>query len=197
MIRILRRSQILKLTIQYIQPSSQFKMVVFSMKQKINLNWKMSTLAIHAGEEEKYADSLITPIFATSVFRFPDVETGRKRFEGEDPGYIYTRLGNPTVVDSEKKLAVLEGANLLKAGIQVDGHAFSTGMSCIVTAIMTLTKSDDTILATNPVYGGTRYLLDGIMQKYNVRSNFVDTAGEEGVEALPLVNAPLIFFCLI
>lgn len=157
-------------------------MVVLSMKQKINLNWKISTLAIHAGDEEKYADSLITPIFATSTFSFPDVDTGRKRFEGEDPGYIYTRLGNPTVVDSEKKIAVLEGSNLLKAGIQVDGHAFSTGMSCIVIVIMTLTKSEDTILATNPVYGGTRYLLDGIMQKYNVRSNFVNTAGEEGVE---------------
>ncbi len=152
------------------------------MKQKINLNWKISTLALHTGEEEKYADSLITPIFATSTFSFPDVDTGRKRFEGET-GYIYTRLGNPTVVDSEKKIAVLEGINLLKKGSNhVEGHAFSTGMSCIATVILALTKSDDTILATNPLYGGTTYLLEGIMKPYRVNTKFVNTAGEEGVE---------------
>ncbi len=153
------------------------------MNQKIDLNWKISTLALHAGEEEKYADSLITPIFVTSTFSFPNVDVGRKRFEGEETGYIYTRLGNPTVVDSEKKIAVLEGVNLFKRGSNhVEGHAFSTGMSCIATSIMALTKSDDTILATNPLYGGTTYLLEGIMRPYRVNTKFVNTAGEEGIE---------------
>jgi len=81
------------------------------------LNWKTATLALRAGIEESYADSLVTPIFATSTFRFPDVEIGRKRFEGDEPGYIYTRLGNPTVFASEEKLAILEGINLMKKRI--------------------------------------------------------------------------------
>lgn len=152
------------------------------MTPETNLNWKISTLALHAGDDEKYADSLITPIFATSTFSFPDVEVGRKRFSGEERGYIYSRLGNPTVNASEKGLAILEGASLMKRGIKVEGHAFATGMAAITTAIMALTRSGDTILATNPVYGGTNYFFDGIMKSYFVDTEYVDTAGREGVD---------------
>jgi len=146
------------------------------------LNWKTATLALRAGIEESYADSLVTPIFATSTFRFPDVEIGRKRFEGDEPGYIYTRLGNPTVFASEEKLAILEGINLMKKRIHVEGHAFATGMSAIATILIALTKSEDIILATNPVYGGTNYLLDGILQAYRIKTKYVNTSGIEGVE---------------
>ncbi|MFX1284148.1 MAG: trans-sulfuration enzyme family protein [Promethearchaeota archaeon] len=152
------------------------------MKYKIDPNWQMATLALHAEDEEKYADSLVTPIFATSTFRFPDVTIGRKRFEGDEPGYIYTRLGNPTVFASEKKLSILEGVNLIRDGIHVEGHAFSTGMSAIASVLMALTKSEDTILATNPVYGGTSYLLNGILQSYRIKTKYVDTSGSDGVE---------------
>ena len=100
--------------------------MLLTMTPEINPNWKISTLALHAGDDEKYADSLITPIFATSTFRFPDVETGRDRFTGDESGYIYSRLGNPTVYASEKSLAILEGVNLIKKGVEVEGHAFTT-----------------------------------------------------------------------
>ena len=152
------------------------------MTPEINLDWKISTLALHAGDDEKYADSLVTPIFATSTFSFPNVEIGRKRFSGEEHGYIYSRLGNPTVKASEKSLAILEGVNLIKNGIEVEGHAFGTGMATIASVIMALTKSGDTILATNPVYGGTNYFFDGIMKSYYVHTDYIDTSGQEGIE---------------
>ncbi|MFX1506269.1 MAG: trans-sulfuration enzyme family protein [Promethearchaeota archaeon] len=152
------------------------------MAPEINLNWKISTLTLHAGDDEKYADSLITPIFATSTFSFPDVEMGRKRFSGEEPGFIYTRLGNPTVSASEKAMAILEGSDLIKKGIIVEGHAFGTGMAAIASVIIALTKSGDTILSTNPVYGGTSYFFDGIMKSYFVHTDYINTAGREGVE---------------
>jgi methionine-gamma-lyase len=139
-------------------------------------------MALHAGEEEKFADSHITPIFATSTFSFPNAEVGRARFAGEDDGYIYTRLGNPTVKASEKKLAILEGFNLIKKGIPVEGHAFSTGMSAIATSLIALTESGQNIIATNPVYGGTNYFVEGILKPYKVSTTFVNTAGEEGLE---------------
>ncbi|MFX1516470.1 MAG: trans-sulfuration enzyme family protein [Promethearchaeota archaeon] len=152
------------------------------MTPEINYDWKISTLALHAGDDEKYADSLVTPIFATSTFSFPNVEIGRKRFNGEEQGYIYTRLGNPTVKASEKRLAILEGVNLIKKGIEVEGHAFGTGMATIASVIMALTKSGDTILATNPVYGGTNYFFDGIMKSYYVHTDYIDTSGTDGSE---------------
>ena len=122
-------------------------------------------MALHAGEEEKFADSHIMPIFTTSTFSYPNADVGKARFAGEDDGYIYTRLGNPTVKASEEKLAILEGFNLMKRGIPVEGHAFSTGMSAIATSLIALTKSGQNIIATNPVYGGTNYFFNGSMVK--------------------------------
>jgi methionine-gamma-lyase len=154
------------------------------METKPNFNWKIQTQALHGGEEIKYADAQVTPIFASSTFQFPNVESGRNRFEGTDPGFIYTRLGNPTVLTSEKKLAILEGANLLKKGIKVVGHAFSTGMSCIGTTLLALAKPDDTIIAPISIYGGTNYFLDGIMHRYRVTTKYLDLSGEEGIERI-------------
>ncbi|MHA1967787.1 MAG: trans-sulfuration enzyme family protein [Candidatus Hodarchaeales archaeon] len=161
-----------------------------------NYSWKISTQALHAGEEKKFSDSHITPIFASSTFLFPNVEIGKQRFTGEDSGYIYSRYANPTVEVSEKKIAVLEGAELLKRGIPIEGHAFATGMACISTVIMALTKANDTVIATNPLYGGTNYLLDGVMKNYSVRSELVETSGEEGIEKVKTAltqNTKLIY----
>ncbi len=147
-------------------------------------NWKIHTLALHGGEEEKFADSHLMPIFTSSTFTFPNVDVGIARFSGEEPGYIYTRLGNPTIRESERKLALLEGRELMKEGRRVEGHAFATGMGSISSALMALTKSDENIIATNPLYGGTNYLLDGILKPYGVSTTFVDTSGERGPERI-------------
>lgn len=152
------------------------------MKDENILKRKIHTQALHAGEETKYADSHITPIFSTSTFVFPNVDVGSQRFAGKEPGYIYTRLANPTIEVTEKKIAILEGRNLLKRGIQVEGHAFATGMGCISTVFLALTKKDDVILATNPLYGGTTALLNNVLSSFCVTPKLVDTAGEEGPE---------------
>jgi methionine-gamma-lyase len=153
-----------------------------NMFQKTNLNWKPNTMALHGGEEETYADSHITPIFQTSTFIFPNTDIGEARFTGEDDGYIYTRLGNPTIKTTEKKIALLEGYNLIKAGIPVEGHAFATGMGAISSTLMALVKGGEEILATNPVYGGTSYVFDGIFQSYMIKTNIIDTSGYRGPE---------------
>ena len=160
----------------------QIEEVDNKLKHKINLNWKDSTLALHAGEETKYADAHSTPIFATSTFSFPNADIGAKRFAGEDDGFIYTRLGNPTVLATEKKIAVLEGKELLKMGHKVEGHAFSTGMGAISSVLLGLVKSGDEIVSTNPVYGGTSYIYDGLFKDLNIKTHLVKTSGSEGIE---------------
>ena len=147
-----------------------------------NFNWKDSTIALHAGEETKYGDAHNTPIFATSTFSFPNADIGAKRFAGEDNGFIYTRLGNPTVVATEKKITYLEGRELLKQGKLVEGHAFSTGMGAIGSTLLGLVKSSDEIVATNPVYGGTTYLIEGILKDLGIKAHFIKTSGIDGIE---------------
>lgn len=154
------------------------------MTHERNLKWKIATQALHAGEETKYADAHVTPVFASSTFVFPDADVGRRRFSGEEEGYIYTRLANPTVRATEDKIAVLEGAKLMQAGESVVGHAFATGMGGVSTVLMSLTKPGDVVLATNPVYGGTNYFLDKILTPYGVETQYIPTGGDDGIEAV-------------
>ncbi|NLZ53146.1 MAG: methionine gamma-lyase, partial [Thermoanaerobacteraceae bacterium] len=69
-----------------------------------------NTKAIHAGQKPcPVTGAHVTPIYQTSTFVFKDVDQGARRFAGEEAGYIYTRLGNPTVAELEEKIAALEG----------------------------------------------------------------------------------------
>ncbi|WP_431308863.1 PLP-dependent transferase [Halalkalibacter flavus] len=68
-----------------------------------NKNYHFETKVVHSGYDAKqHLDSLTTPIYQTSTFMFPSMEKGAKRFSGQEPGYIYSRISNPTV-------SVLEG----------------------------------------------------------------------------------------
>ena len=68
-----------------------------------------ATKAIHAGNTENTPGTLATPIYQTSTFYFDSAEQGGRRFAGEEGGYIYSRLGNPTTKVLEDKIAMLEG----------------------------------------------------------------------------------------
>ena len=70
--------------------------------------WGFATRQIHAGKQDNSAGALCTPIYQTSTFAFDSVEQGGARFAGEEPGYIYTRLANPSLAQVEEKLASLD-----------------------------------------------------------------------------------------
>ena len=77
------------------------------MKDKVK---GFNTKAIHAGQKPcPVTGAHVTPIYQTSTFVFKDVDQGAHRFAGEEAGYIYTRLGNPTLTELEAKIAALEG----------------------------------------------------------------------------------------
>ena len=81
----------------------------------------IETAVIHEGYDSKeHLGSLTTPLFQTSTFTFDTAEQGENRFAGLEDGYIYSRLGNPTVRVLEEKIAALEGGEA--------GLAFSSGM---------------------------------------------------------------------
>ena len=72
------------------------------------MTYKIETKAVHAGRiNDEQFGSLATPLYQTSTFVFKNAEQGIARFAGEEEGYIYTRLGNPTTRQFEQKLAVL------------------------------------------------------------------------------------------
>lgn len=132
-----------------------------------NRNYRFDTKIVHAGQHpDPSTGSLSTPIFQTSTFVFDNAEQGAARFALEEPGYIYTRLGNPTTDALEKKMAVLE-----------DGEAAlatASGISAITTALLTLCQQGDHIVSANAIYGCTHAFLSHSMPKFGITTSFVD-----------------------
>ena len=134
-----------------------------------------ATKQIHVGKHENSAGALTTPIYQTSTFEFATVEQGGRRFAGQEAGYIYTRLGNPTVTSVEEKVAALEG------GEAALGTA--AGMGAISCELWTSVVAGDEIVASDTLYGCTFALLNHGMTKFGVSVKFIDMADLEAVKA--------------
>jgi methionine-gamma-lyase len=118
--------------------------------------------------------SAVTPIYQTSTFRFTDVDQGARRFAGEEPGYIYTRLGNPTVEDLENTLAELENG--------YRGIATASGMAAVNTVYLTLLGQGDHMVGHHALYGPSRGIMEKVYPRYGVSSDFVDCTKIEEIE---------------
>ncbi|MGD7053305.1 methionine gamma-lyase [Sutcliffiella horikoshii] len=126
---------------------------------------QFETEVIHHGYDSSiYQGSLAPPIFKTSTFSFQTAQQGENRFAGEEEGYIYSRLGNPTVKMLEERIAALENGEA--------GLAFGSGMAAVSAVLIALTKSNDHILCSQGIYGCTFGLLQLLKDKYNVSHSF-------------------------
>ena len=125
-----------------------------------------STKAIHYGHEaSEHLGSLTPPLFQTSTFVFDNVAQGKNRFSGEEEGYIYTRIGNPTVTVLEERIAALENG---EAAV-----AFSSGMAAVSGVIFGLLKSGDHIISCDALYGGT-YSFFEMLKDYQIEYTGLD-----------------------
>lgn len=144
-----------------------------------------NTRAIHGGVFKDQFGSLGVPVYQTSTFIFENAEQGGKRFALEEPGYIYSRLGNPTVTVLEEKLALLEGA---EAAV-----ATASGMGAITSAIWPFVKAGDHIVAGQTLYGCTFAYLNHGISKLGVEVSFVDTSDPENVRKAMKENTKIVY----
>lgn len=145
----------------------------------------IGTIAIHGGHEKNPFGALSTPIYQTSTFIFDNVEQGGARFAGKEDGYIYSRLGNPTVSVAEKKMALLEGGEACVAT--------GSGMGAIASTLWTLIKAGDHILADKVLYGCTFALLSHGLTKFNVEVDFIDMSDLDLVKKSIKANTKVIY----
>ena len=143
------------------------------------------TLAVHAGIEQDEFYSAVPPIYQTSTFGFDSAEQGAALFAGERKGYIYSRMGNPTVGGLERSVAALEGGHA--------GLACASGMAAIHTALGALVKKGEHIVCSDAVYGPTCTLVQSIMAEFGVESSMVDTSDFEAVKAAVRPNTKVIY----
>lgn len=136
----------------------------------------VDTKAIHAGQApDPVYGAVAPPIYQTSTFAFSSPEQGARRFAGQEDGYIYTRIGNPTNRMLEDCVAALEGG--------VGGLATASGMAAISSTLLSLLKSGDHLVGTDTVYGPTRLLVENDLGPFGVASTFVDSSDLAAVEA--------------
>ena len=138
-------------------------------------NMGFATRQIHAGKHDNGVGALCTPIYQTSTFEFDTVQQGGARFAGKEEGYIYSRLGNPSLTQVEEKLAALEGGEA--------ALATASGMGAISSALWSSVEAGDEIVASDTLYGCTFALLNHGMSKFGVGVKFVDFADLAAVKA--------------
>ncbi len=136
---------------------------------------KLGTRCVHAGQPDEPAGPVVTPIYATSTFRFKSAQHGADLFAGREPGYIYTRMLNPTVQALEDCVAALEGG--------AHGLATASGMAATHTTIAALCSAGDHVVCSSAVYGPTTTLLSGVLARLGVRATAVDTTDPAAVAA--------------
>lgn len=145
-----------------------------------------STKAIHGkGYEKSVYGELSVPIFQTSSFFFPSVEAGAARFAGDDPGYIYSRLNNPTVNALEELVAFLESGT--------HAMATATGMAAVTTALLTLVNREAHVIATDALYGASRIAIETELARFGVQSTFVDSSDLDNIRRAVRPNTRLIY----
>jgi len=145
-----------------------------------------ATRIVHAGQHPDPATGAVsTPIYQTSTFAFKNADEGAARFQGRDPGYKYTRLGNPTVSALEECLAVLEG------GCGALGAA--TGMAAINMVYVALLEQGAHVVGTDSVYGPSRLVLENEYRRFGVASTWVDSSRIEAVEAAMRPSTKMVF----
>lgn len=138
-----------------------------------NKNIGFNSRLIHSGEFNDALGSATVPIYQTSTFKFENAEHGAACFAGESDGYIYTRIGNPTIHALETLLADLENG--------FGGIATSSGMAAVNTVYGALLSQGDHVVSSAAVYGPSRVVLETYYKKFGVESTFVNTADIEEV----------------
>lgn len=148
-------------------------------------NLDLATLLSHYMEGEDPLHAHLTPIYQTSTFSFPDVETGAGSISGENTGFVYTRTDNPNPRQLAAKIALLEGLDLVRADPDtpidqiVRGRMFSSGMAAITTSVLSRAGSGSKVIAQQIVYGNSYNLLKKMAPRYGVEVVWVDGADNQ------------------
>ena len=149
-------------------------------------NHKFSTNTLHAGHNPALTGGTrAVPIYQTTSYVFKNTKHAADLFSLQDSGFIYTRLNNPTNDILEQRLTALDGG--------IGSAVFASGTAAIATALLTLLKSGDHIVASGSLYGGTYNLLSVTLPRLGIQTTFVDADQPENFQKAIQENTRAIF----
>ena len=145
-----------------------------------------STKALHAGHDVKEnGGTRAVPLYQTTSYVFNNSDHAAALFSLAEPGYIYTRINNPTLDILEQRLAALEGG--IAAVVTASGTAATS------TALLTLLKAGDHIVSSNSLYGGTYNLFKNTLPRLGITTTFVDPTDPENFTKAAKENTRVFF----
>ena len=148
-------------------------------------NLGFNSRLIHGGGYKDPLGSATVPIYQTSTFAFENADHGAACFSGESDGYIYTRIGNPTIGVLENIVADLENG--------FGGVATGSGMGAVNTIYFGLLSSGDHIVSSAAVYGPSRVVMEQHYSRFGVESSYVNTSDIEAVKKAIRSNTRMLF----
>ena len=146
---------------------------------------KFNSKLIHSGHLKDEFNSVSVPIYQTSIFSFDNADHGADCFSGKSDGYIYTRLGNPTINALESCIADLENG--------FGGIATASGMGAVTTVYMAILEQGAHIICSDAVYGPSRTVLETLFVKFGVETSIVDSTKIENIKVAIKPNTRLIY----
>lgn len=147
---------------------------------------KFATKALHEGHDvTKTQGTRAVPLYQSTSFVFNNADHAANLFALAEPGYIYTRLNNPTNDVLEQRMASLEGG--------IAAVATCSGTAAASTGILTFLKAGDHIVSSNSLYGGSYNMLKSMLPRFGITTTFVDPNDVSNFDAAIQENTRLVF----
>ena len=127
-----------------------------------------ATRLVHEAEARSGYGEMSEALFLTSGYAYETMEAAEARFDGRDPGYIYSRFSNPSVTTFEKRMIALEGAEAARAA--------ASGMAAVTASMLCQLKTGDHVVAAKALFGSCRYVVEDLLPRFGVPSTLVDGA---------------------
>ena len=131
--------------------------------------WRARTRAVRGGTVRSQHGETSEAMFMTSGFVYPDAASAERRFKNEEPGYIYSRFGNPTVAMFEERLVLLEDAP-----DGVEARATATGLAAVNAAFLGHLSAGDHVVSSRALFGGCRYIVEELLPRLGIASTLID-----------------------
>ncbi len=144
------------------------------MKKLQDKKLGLETRLVHGGSLRSQFGEVSEAIFLNSGFTYDSAETAEKRFNGEEPGYVYSRYRNPSLAMLEDRLALLEGAETC--------IVVASGMAAVFASIMSLVNTGERVVANRVLFGSCHYIITELLPRFGIAYELVDGGDVKGWE---------------
>jgi O-succinylhomoserine sulfhydrylase len=148
--------------------------------------WAPETQLVHGGAVRSQFGETSEAMFLTQGFVYDSAEQAEARFKNEDPGFQYSRFGNPTVAMFEERVRLLEGAE--------EAKATATGMAAVNASMLSYLKAGDHMVSARALFGACRYIVETLAPRYGITSTLIDGRDLDAWKKAVRPNTKMFFF---